>query len=72
MSVLSHLRQIKMHKETIDNVIAATLVASPWWAPYLAQFNELLTTISLLAGIIWIAIQMRNYFKNKKDNHDPE
>ena len=61
-----------MHKETIDNVIAATLVVSPWWAPYLAQFNELLTTISLLAGIIWIAIQMKNYFDKKRDNHDPK
>lgn len=59
-------------RDKVTDVIAAGMVTSPAWAPALSDFNEFLTTVALLCGIIWTIIQMRNYFKNKKDNHDPE
>jgi hypothetical protein len=35
-----------------DVTLAGSLVSSPAWAPWLANFNELLTTMTLVIGVI--------------------
>ncbi|GAB4225309.1 MAG: hypothetical protein Kow0032_00840 [Methyloligellaceae bacterium] len=35
-----------------DAAVAAALMSSPAWAPWLASVNELLTTITLLCGAL--------------------
>ena len=35
-----------------DTIIAGSLVAAPAWGPLLAQVNQLLTTATLVVGLI--------------------
>jgi hypothetical protein len=48
-----------------DTFLAGYLVLSPAWASWLVEFNELLTTVSLLTGIgfalvrLWLSLRRR-------------
>ena len=59
-------------KDDITNVVAATMVTAPAWGPWLDSFNQLLTSISLICGICWIAIQMSSSFNKKYKNRPLE
>ena len=37
---------------TQDNLLVGGLVTSPAWAPWLSTFNEILTTVTLILGLI--------------------
>lgn len=58
-----------MVKDRVTDIVAAGMLTSPVWVPWLEGFNQLLTTISLLGGLIWLGIQMYHFFN--KDKHDP-
>lgn len=48
-----------------DSLVAGILVAAPAWAPWLADVNELLTTVTLLCGAVlgigrlWLFVRRR-------------
>ncbi len=53
-----------------DGVIAAGLITSPAWASWLAEFNVVLTTITLLLGIGLGLARLRKACTGRK--HPPE
>lgn len=50
----------------LTDTVAVVAASAPVWAPSLESFNQLLTTISLLAGIVWIGLQIYRYLKTKE------
>jgi hypothetical protein len=52
-------------ERTIDYSVAGTLVSSPVWAPYLADFNVLLTTLGLVLGVLVGAVRLYKDVKRK-------
>lgn len=48
-------------------------VAAPMWAPILENLNLILTTFTLIGGLILLALKLENEFnsKHKKDDNDP-
>jgi hypothetical protein len=55
-----------MHDKA-DNVLAVGLLTSPAWASVLQNVNVLLTTITLLLGIVWGVVRLWSYLKNDSD-----
>ncbi len=49
-----------------DIVIAGGLIASPAWAGWLAQFNTVLTTITLLLGLALGAARLWRAFVGRR------
>jgi len=55
-----------------DTVIAGSLVAAPAWGPWLAQVNQLLTTATLVVGLIlgcgrlWLFLRDRRERQRRK------
>lgn len=50
----------------IVGTVAVIAASAPIWVPSLSDFNQLLTTISLIAGIVWIGLQIYRYLKTKE------
>jgi hypothetical protein len=53
-----------MMKDKITNVVALANVTAPLWP--LESLNQVLTTISLIAGICWILYQFYLKLKDPK------
>jgi hypothetical protein len=50
-----------------DAILAGGLVAAPAWAGPLSEFNALLTTVSLVFGLLIGAIRLWRLFREKRD-----
>lgn len=50
----------------VTDTVAVLAASAPMWVPSLSDFNQILTTISLLAGILWIGLQIYRYLKTKE------
>lgn len=50
-------------KDQVTNVVAVASITAPLWP--LEHINQVLTTISLLAGILWLGLQIYRYLKTK-------
>jgi len=59
-----------------DSLLAGGLISAPAWAPWLAQLNELLTTLSLVLGLalasarLWSFLRERS--RSKRANSDSD
>ncbi len=54
-----------------DNALAIGLITSPAWASVLQNINVLLTTITLLLGIVWGVVRLWSYLsRDDKDGGD--
>lgn len=51
---------------TIDNAAAAVAVASIGWVPALQTVNVVLTTVSLVAGLIFLAWRWKRQIQSGK------
>ncbi len=49
-----------------DAILAGSLVASPAWTVPLSQVNALLTTISLIVGLLIGAIRLWQLWRDKR------
>jgi hypothetical protein len=49
-----------------DVVLAGGLIASPAWAGWLAEINEVLTTFSLVVGLALGAFRLWSALKNRR------
>ena len=49
-----------------DGLVAAGLVSAPAWAPPLADINALLTTVSLLLGVVLGAARLWLFLKRRR------
>ena len=73
MITQQHDSYITVITDKLTTIIAAFAVTAFAWAPDLDGFNKLLTTISLLAGLVWIGLQIYFKFKEiRKEKHDPK
>jgi hypothetical protein len=50
-----------------DAILAGGLVAAPAWAAPLSEFNALLTTASLILGLLIGAIRLWRLFRERRD-----
>ncbi len=48
-----------------DVVIAGGLISSPAWAGWLAEFNEVLTSFSLLVGLALGAVRLLQFVRKR-------
>jgi hypothetical protein len=59
-----------------DSLLAGGLISAPAWAPWMAQLNELLTTITLLLGIALATARLwsflRERLRSKREDLDSE
>lgn len=53
-----------------DSLLASGLITSPAWVPWINEFNEILTTATLIVGLtlglcrLWLFIQKRKERRN--------
>jgi len=57
-SELSHQAQ--------DSLLAGGLISAPAWAPWLAQLNELLTTVSLALGLALASARLWSFVREQR------
>jgi len=57
--------------EKIDTFLAAALIASPAWASWLGNLNELLTSITLLCGAVLGVCRLGLFVKRLRDEQEP-
>jgi hypothetical protein len=53
-------------RDKITDVVAFAGITAPWWTVPLDTLNQILTTLSLLFGICWIAYQFYVKIKGPK------
>ena len=53
-----------------DGLVAAGLVAAPAWAPPLADINALLTTLSLIIGVLLGLARLWLFLKRRREARD--
>ncbi|NJM33980.1 MAG: hypothetical protein HC850_03895 [Rhodomicrobium sp.] len=49
-----------------DALLAGSLVSSPAWAPWLTDFNQLLTTATLVLGLILGLVRLWNFWRDRR------
>ena len=49
-----------------DFTLAGGLATSPAWAPYLDSINELLTTVTLLIGVVLGLIRLVAFWRDRR------
>lgn len=50
-----------------DVTLVSSLVTSPAWAPWLSDFNQVLTTITLVIGVVLGAYRLWAYWSDRHD-----
>jgi hypothetical protein len=50
-----------------DALLAGGLVAAPAWAGWLGQVNQLLTTVSLLLGLIFGIVRVWGWWRGDRE-----
>jgi hypothetical protein len=50
-----------------DALLTGSLVAAPAWAGWVDQFNQLLTTLSLIVGLIFGIARLWNWLRGDRD-----
>lgn len=53
-----------------DSLLAGGLIAAPAWAPWIAELNQLLTTLSLAAGLALGAGRLWLFIKERRKPRD--
>jgi len=48
-----------------DSLLAGGLISAPAWAPWLAQLNELLTTLSLVLGLALASARLWSFLRER-------
>jgi len=48
-----------------DSLLAGSLISAPAWAPWLAQLNELLTTLSLVLGLALASARLWSFLRER-------
>ncbi len=61
---MPHKSQISQQAQ--DSVLAGGLISAPAWAPWLAEFNELLTTLSLALGLALAAARLWSFLRKRE------
>ena len=49
-----------------DSLLAGGLISAPAWAPWLAQLNELLTTLSLVLGLALASARLWSFLRERR------
>lgn len=49
-----------------DSLLAGGLISAPAWAPWLAEINELLTTVTLVLGIALAAGRLWFFLRDRR------
>jgi hypothetical protein len=49
-----------------DTVLASSLVASPAWASWLGEVNQLLTTATLIIGVVLGSARLWNFIAERR------
>jgi len=49
-----------------DTLLAGGLLTAPAWAVWLAEINEILTTISLVAGLVLAGLRIWHYIRRRR------
>jgi len=49
-----------------DSLLAGGLISAPAWAPWLAQLNELLTTVSLVLGLALASARLWSFLSERR------
>ncbi len=55
-----------MSKDATDGLVAGGLIASPAWAPWLSQLNDVLTTLTLIVGLGLGAARLADLLRKRR------
>jgi hypothetical protein len=54
-----------------DAALAGGLVTAPAWSPWLTQFNQILTTATLIVGLVFGLIRLWVFWRERRDPAKP-
>ncbi len=54
------------HKVALDSVIIAGTVSSPAWASWLGDVNQVLTTLTLIVGLVFGVVRLVAFLRERR------
>ena len=58
--------KLDIPQQAQDSLLAGGLISAPAWAPWLAQLNDVLTTLSLVLGLALASARLWSFVRGRK------
>ena len=70
-AILSTMQSDTNTQNASDALLTGCLVSAPAWASWLAQLNQLLTTATLVVGLVFGLVRLRRFWREHRRSRRP-